>query len=271
MTESQIPSPAEIPPSPETPNTDPFAGPKLPPIRDVPFSAPVLWLYKGLNDMRLHPVASLLYGVAFAVMGWLLNYVLMNALQYFTTSLFGFFLLGPFLATGLYNISRQLQQDKKVSFRKTTMSWQYNLPAIAVYVLVLAVIVLIFMRASLITFALFYSGGMPTVGRFVEQLLQFQQMEFLIAYSLVTLFFSTIIFLISVVSIPLMMDKRTDAIIACITSLRVVAANPAAMLIWAILILLLIGLSMASQYWLLMVVGPVLGHATWHAYRATVV
>ena len=260
----------ENPPKSSPDSTTPFRLDSIQ-VRSVPALSAYQWLQKGADDLRRCPLPSLSYGLIFFLMGQALLQVFRHATEYSTTLTVIFLLLGPFLATGLYNISRQLQQDKKVSFRKTTMSWQYNVPAIAIYVLVLAVIVLIFMRASLITFALFYSGGMPTVGRFVEQLLQFQQMEFLIAYTLVTLFFSTMIFLISVVSIPLMMDRRTDAIIACIASLRVVAANPAAMLIWAILILLLIGLSMASQYWLLIVVGPLLGHATWHAYRATVV
>lgn len=75
--------------APDSPQTDPFAGPKLPMIRTVSLTAPLLWLRQGLHDMRLHPVASLLYGITFAMMGWLLSYALMNALQYFTTLLFG--------------------------------------------------------------------------------------------------------------------------------------------------------------------------------------
>lgn len=270
MTESQIPSPAETPPSPETPNTDPFAGPKLPPIRDVPFSAPVLWLYKGLNDMRLHPVASLLYGVAFAVMGWLLNYVLMNALQYFTTALFGFFLLGPFLATGLYNVAKQTEAGKPVTAMRTMLAWQSNVQGIGIYLLITTVILLIWGRASLITFAMFFSSGLPELKDFLAQIISLEHLDFVITYLVVGGIFATIVFSISVVSVPMMMDRDAETFAACFTSLRVLARNPATMLFWAVLIVLLIGFGFITGFIGLIFTAPWVGLATWHAYRATV-
>lgn len=258
------------PVAPEQPSADPFTGPKLPAVMEVPFTAPLVWLRKGLNDMRLHPVASLLYGVAFAVMGWVLHQVLMNALQYFTTLLFGFFLLGPFLATGLYNVAKQTELGKPATAIRTMLAWQANVTGIGIYLLITTVILLIWGRASLITFAMFFSSGLPELKDFLQQILSLEHLDFVITYLVVGGIFATIVFSISVVSVPMMMDRNAETFASCFTSLRVLARNPLPMLIWAVLIVTLIGIGFVTGFFGLIVTGPWVGLATWHAYRATV-
>jgi uncharacterized membrane protein len=223
-----------------------------------------------MGDMLRRPLPSLSYGLIFWLMGNALQAVFDNAVEYSLTLAVVFLLMGPFLATGLYNISRQVEQGKPVSFRKTMMSWQSNAPSIGIYVLVLTVLVLLFGRASLVTFALFFSSGLPTIRDFVAQIVSFQHVDFLISYGLVVLMFGFLVFTISAVSIPMMMDRGAESMSACLTSIRVVFRNPVSMALWGLLILLIITASFLSHYVTLIVLGPLLGHATWHAYRATV-
>lgn len=249
---------------------NPFEFKNLTPIISVSPLSPFVWLKKAAADMLKRPIPSLGYGVIFWLMGNGLQEVFNHAVEYSLTLAVVFLLMGPFLATGLYNISRQIEQGKPVSFRKTMMSWQYNISAIAIYVLLLTVLVLIFGRASLITFALFFSSGLPTIKDFIQQVVSMQHLDFLISYGAVVLFFSFIVFTISAVSIPMMMDRQAESMSACFTSIRVMMRNPVTMILWGLLILFIVTAAFLSHYVTLIVCGPLLGHATWHAYRATV-
>jgi uncharacterized membrane protein len=208
--------------------------------------------------------------VAFAAMGWLLHQVLVTALEYFTTLLFGFFLLGPFLATGLYNVAKQTEVGKPATAWRTMMAWQANVQGIGIYLLITTVIFLIWGRASLITFAMFFSSGLPELSDFLQTIVSLEHIDFVLTYLVIGGIFATLVFSISVVSVPMMMDRDAETFAACFTSLRVLARNPLPMLFWALLIVLLIGLGFATGFIGLIVTGPWVGLATWHAYRATV-
>jgi len=132
------------------------------------------------------------------------------------------------------------------------------------------VILLVWARASLIVFALFYTGEMPTVASFVGQILSPDNLEFLLAYVCVGGGFALLVLAISVVSVPMMLDRDTDGIVAVLTSLRAFGANVPAMLVWGMLIVTLTAAGFALYFAGLVVAVPVIGHATWHAYRALV-
>jgi uncharacterized membrane protein len=83
-------------------------------------------------------------------------------------------------------------------------------------------------------------------------------------------FFAGLIFAVSVVSIPMILDRPVDAITAGLTSLRLVLTQPAVMLWWGALITAIVVLAMLPWFAGLLVAGPVVGHASWHAYRAAV-
>jgi uncharacterized membrane protein len=135
---------------------------------------------------------------------------------------------------------------------------------------VLGVILLVWARASLIVFALFYTGEMPSVAGFLGQMLAPDNLEFVVAYFCVGGFFATLVFAISVVSVPMMLDRNTDGIVAVLTSLRAFSANVAAMAVWGAIIIALTAAGFALAFVGLVVTVPVIGHATWHAYRALV-
>jgi uncharacterized membrane protein len=131
---------------------------------------------------------------------------------------------------------------------------------------VLLILELIWGRASLVVFAVTFNT-MPSTEKLLPQLLNPENIGFLITYTVVGAFFAGLIFVTSVISIPMIMDRKTDAVSAGLTSIRACLQNPGVMLVWGALITVLIGLSMLPAFLGLIVVGPVIGHATWHAYR----
>lgn len=242
----------------------------VPNVRTVSMTAPLRWLASGWGDFRAHPLPSVFYGVCFAVMGWLIALTFRHAYAYVSALVCGFLLVGPFLATGIYALSRQRENGEPVRLVPTLDAWRPNVGAIGVFSLVLTVILLVWARASLVVFALFYTSEMPSVDRFLEQVVSLDNLEFLVAYACVGGFFAALVFAISVVAVPMMLDRRTDGVIAVLTSLKTFGANVPAMIVWGLTIAVVIGAGFALWFAGLVVAGPVIGHATWHAYRALV-
>jgi uncharacterized membrane protein len=239
-------------------------------VRRLPAGAPFGWLARGWRDFRAHPAPSAFYGACFAAMGWLVVLTFRHAYEYVSALVTGFFLVGPFLAIGLYELSRRRERGLPAWLAPTLDAWAPNVGAIGMFALVLGVILLVWARASLIVFALFYTGEMPSVAGFLGQMLAPDNLEFVVAYFCVGGFFATLVFAISVVSVPMMLDRNTDGIVAVLTSLRAFSANVAAMAVWGAIIIALTAAGFALAFVGLVVTVPVIGHATWHAYRALV-
>ncbi len=258
-------SAAAVPPAASDPPASPF-----PPIHPVGLSAPLSWLAAGFRDLWRAPAASLAYGAVFAAMGGLTAVVFSHAYQLLTALVAGFLLVGPFLATGLYDISRRLERGEPVRLVSTAVAWRGNLGAFSLFALVLTIVMLVWARASLVTFALFFSSGMPTLKSFVGQVASLEHADFLVTYLAVGAVFATVVFAISVVSVPMMLDRGTDTIVAALNSVRALFANPAPLALWAVIIVLVVGAGFATFFVGLTIAVPVIGHATWHAYRALV-
>ncbi len=236
----------------------------------VGFGAPLRWVRAGARDLRAAPGASLFYGLAFALAGWLIYLVFRFAYTYAYGLTWGFLLVGPYLAAGLYDISRRLEAGESVRLGPTLVAWRANVGGFSIFWIVLTVLMLLWSRASLIVFALYFNSGLPTVDDLLSRVLSLEHWDFVVTYFAVGAVFALIVFSISVVSIPLMLDRRTDAIVAAITSVRTLFDNPGAMFLWALLIVALIGVGFATRFVGLVVAAPIIGHATWHAYRELV-
>lgn len=116
-------------------------------------------------------------------------------------------------------------------------------------------------------FALFSTTDFPTLQRIVGQIFSLDNPEFLLAWAGVGFVFASIAFAISVVSVPLMLDRHGDTMLSIFSSARALLANPGPVYLWALLIVVLIGASLAAGFVPLIVTAPIVGHATWHAYR----
>lgn len=253
-------TPVAVPPTPT--RASPF-----PPIRRVTLGAPLRWLAAGARDFRQAPLPGLFYGACFALMGWLVWLVFRHAYEYTSALTAGFLLVGPFLCTGLYDASRRLQRGETVTLAPTLSAWRSNLGAFSLFALMLTIVMLIWARASLVTFALFFSSGMPTLSNFLARVVSPEHWDFVLTYFAVGGLFASIVFAISVVSVPMMLDRGTDSVVAALTSVRALFENFGPLLLWALLIVVVIGLGFATLFVGLMVAAPIIGHATWHAYR----
>ena len=242
----------------------------IPDVRAVGPAAPLRWVARGWRDFCAHPLPSIFYGVCFAVMGVLLRVVFNAAYEYVSALVTGFFLVGPFLCIGLYALTQRRERGEPAWLAPTLDAWAPNKSAIGLFSLVLAVILLVWARASLIVFALFYTSDLPDLHDFLHQVISLDNLEFIIAYLIVGGFFAALVFAISVVSVPMMLDRNTDGIVAVLTSLKAVSANVGAMVVWALLIVALVGVGFATWFVGLVVTVPVIGHATWFAYRELV-
>lgn len=242
----------------------------FPLIRTVPGRRPLLWLARGWADIRANPGASLFYGGCFAGMGVVLLVVFRFAVNYTTTLAMGFMLMGPFLCLGLYDLSRQREVAGAVSLPRSLVAWRANPGGIGIYVLILTVAFLVWARASLVTFALFETNAMPSWESFFVQLAAMQNLSLVLAFFGVGMVFAAIVFAFSVLSIPHLLDPRSDAVTAAAVSVAALVRNPGAMLLWAACIAALIMFGLITAYIGLLVTGPLIGHATWHAYRDVV-
>ena len=239
----------------------------FPTVRDVPFTAPLSWVGRAFGDLKACPIPSLFYGFCFAGMGLLITFVFEHAYEYTSALTSGFLLLGPFFAMGLYEISRRHERGEPCALAPTLTVWKRNAGNIGVFAVVLGVVFLVWARASLVVFALFYSDEMPNLSGFLAQLVGFENIEFLLVYFGVGMIFATLAFAVSVVSIPLMLDRNQDAVSSMLASIAALVRNPAAMIVWALLIATLTLVGFLTFHLGLIVLMPVIGHATWYAYR----
>jgi uncharacterized membrane protein len=239
-------------------------------MRPLGFSDPFRWLLKGLNDVRQHPGMALFYGLCFWAMAQVLAVVFKHKPEYTLSLVSGCLLVGPFLAMGLYEVSRQGARGELPMITASLMCWKPHLRSMAMLVLVLMGLELLWGRASLVVFAVFFNTGMPSTTGVIEAVFNAQNIEFLMVYLAVGGVFAALVYGLSVVSIPMILDRDTDAISAVITSMRVVFAHPGVMLLWGLLLSVLVLAALWPLALGIIVVGPWLGHASWHAYRGSV-
>ena len=239
-------------------------------LRPLTLADPIRWLARGTRDFLRAPAIGLFFGGCFVAMGWALLVVFRNAPAYVLGLSAGFLLVGPLLCMGLYQVSARLERGERPRLLEAAMAWRSKLDTLAVFGVVLLVLEMLWARASIVVFALSFQGTMPDFAGSLRGLLDPRNLEFILAWVALGGVFATIIFAVSVVSIPMILDRRTDAITAGLTSIRLVLSQPVVLLLWAATITLLVVLAMLPGFAGLLVVGPILGHASWHAYRAAV-
>jgi uncharacterized membrane protein len=229
------------------------------------------WLSAGVRDMLAHPAISLFYGVAFWLMALSLGTVFQSKPEYTMSIASGCLLVGPFLALGLYEVSRRREMGELPDFRSSLTCWSSHVRSMGMLVLVLIVLELLWGRASLVVFAVFFNTGMPSTTGVMQAVFNPENWEFVAAYTVVGGGFAMLVYSLGVVSIPMILDRDTDAISAAITSLEVVFANIGVMVFWGATITMLVACALLVPWSVgLVIVGPLLGHASWHAYRGSV-
>ncbi len=238
-------------------------------LRPLHFGQPLHWLVLGWRDFRRAPGIGLFYGACFMVMGWALLKVFQHAPAYTLALSAGFLLMGPFLCLGLYRVSQRLENGEQPDFGDSLLAWDTRTGQLGIFGFVLLVLELLWGRATLVVFAVSFDG-MPDFKGSLLSLLALENAGFIVAWLAVGAVFAALIFAVSVVSIPMILHRQTDAITAGLTSMRLVLTQTGVMLWWALLIALLVFAALLPWFLGLLLVGPVVGHASWHAYRQAV-
>jgi uncharacterized membrane protein len=242
--------------------------------RHLPAGAAFGWLGRGWRDLWTSPGSSLLYGlVVFAIsvavvytmftVGW--DFVVFPALA-------GFMIVGPVVAVGLYQKSRAIERGDRVRLDDMLLVRGTSSGQIIFLGLLLSLLMLLWMRAAVLLYALFFGyRPFPGTDHIVQQLIGSPiGWAMLVTGTLVGGLFAVFAFAISAFSVPMLLARRLDAVTAMGLSFKFVWNNAGVMFVWGAIVAVLFAVSVATALVGLIIVFPLLGHATWHAYRAIV-
>ncbi|MBI1422169.1 MAG: DUF2189 domain-containing protein [Gammaproteobacteria bacterium] len=234
------------------------------PCRSLAFDAPLGWLRKGWQDFRRAPLHSLIYGVIFAAIGWVLVYLSSVDNGFLVAGLIASLLIvGPALAFGLYDISQQLEQNHKPSFRHERGKALHEMGHELMLVLLLSLAYLILLLLLPIAMDIIGITGQFAVSAAVPMT------DAATLFSAVI--FAGLLFVVSMFALPMILDQDTEAMLAITTSLHAVWRNKSVLVFWSLLILALTVIGFLTALIGFVFIVPVLGYATWHAYRETII
>lgn len=240
-------------------------------VRNVSTDRPWIWLTAGWQDMLATKPIALAYGGAVCLAGWVLSLLLFEAgtLWAILPATSGFFLVGPLVAAGLYEASRLREEGRQPTLADVIAPFRRNGSQIAFIGVALLVVHLFWVRIAGLLFMLFFGQhGLPNIDRLPQAMLQSDQLlPFLVIGTGFGFVLAAASFAISAVSLPMLVDREISALEAITVSIQAVLENWRAMLLWAGLIVVFTGLALVPFYLGLVLVFPLIGHATWHAYR----
>ena len=233
-------------------------------------------LGNGLSDFRRAPLYGVLFGAIFTCGGLAILAILtyLDAPWMILPFAIGFPLIGPFVAAGLYEVSRRLSNDEPLSWRGVLLTiFRQRERQLGWMAFVVLFIFWIWLYQVRLLIALFLGFSAPsTLEGFIQIALTSQQgLAFLATGTLVGGALSLILFATTVIAMPLLLDTELDFVSAMITSFKSVTKNPVPMLGWGILVTLLAIIALLPAFLGIIVIFPILGHATWHLYTKTIV
>jgi uncharacterized membrane protein len=240
-------------------------------VVQVAFDAPWGWLASGWRDLWAAPHVSLAYGAAFAVLSIGLTLGLMvSGLESLILALgAGFLLIGPIAAVGLYETSRRLEIGQRPGLGDILKVATQAPGQLGFFGAILAFLYVVWAQIAFLLFMLFIgSNPLPPANEFLPTLLFTPRgLGLLVSGTIVGGAIALLVFAISAISVPLLMTRRLDAVTAIRASLAAAIANPKPMALWAALIAGFMALGIATLFVGLAFAFPLIGHATWHAFR----
>jgi uncharacterized membrane protein len=228
------------------------------------------WLRAGWADLWRSPGVNLGIGACCALVSWALTgAVLLTDYGVLILPLVtGFMFAAPLLAIGVYEVSRLHEAGVRPTFAHTRAALRRNRYQIAFMGALLMLFLYGWLRVATMLSALFLGDNIPPLGAFLETaFLSREHWDFTLIGTLIGAVLAAIVFGLSAVSLPMLVDRPVDAVTAAITSMRACCANPVTMALWAAVIVAITLLGALPGFIGLVVALPLLGHATWHAYR----
>lgn len=237
--------------------------PFVAPCRDLSPGAPLRWLKLGWTDLWAAPGVSLAFGAAIVLLSAAVTAISWRYGTGWTLliMLSGFVFVAPVLGIAFYTISKQLAQGVRPSITGAAASGHRHLADSLVYSLMLLIICLLWVRAGSAV-QIFFPDEVPPKN--VDLAI------FFAVGSAIGSLFAMAAFAASAFSLPMFVDRQTDAVTAVVTSIHAVLRNRRAMAVWAVLVVFAVAIGFATALVGLAITMPLIGHATWHAYRETI-
>jgi uncharacterized membrane protein len=245
-----------------TPDAD-----RLLPVRQVALLRPLVWLRLGWRDLTCTPVASLAHGVLVSCGGGLILLLGAHHGDLLLAAFTGFLLVGPILATGLYELSRLLARGERPGLGDVVQAWRRGTRPLVWLGLLLGAAASAWVLASVILFKLFVGAEIHGTHAFLRYVVLEQGDVAFTLWLVAGGLGAAVVFAATAVSPPLLLGRSVDLRCALLTSVRAVGENPASMALWAAIIMAAMLFSMLTLMLGFVVTVPLLGHATWHAYR----
>lgn len=247
---------------------------EVPELRHIEVSAGFECLLLGLRDFREAPKFGFFFGGLYALGGWfIVGLIFWLSMPYFAyPAAMGFALIAPFVAAGIYEVSRRLEAGQPLSWAVVLGTvWQQKGRDMGWMALVTGFAFFIWVDWAAIVFLLFFGLRELQLAAFFEALTTTNEgLYFILLGHFAGAVMATVVFSVTVISFPLLMDREIDFATAMTASVRSVMANPLPMAVWAAIIGLSLFAAVVTFFIALPVILPVLGHGTWHIYRKVV-
>ena len=276
MTHASPPPQPSPNPLPEPPKTS-HGRLNLPEVLPIDGKQPLFWLYLGLKDICHSPWLSLVHGLLIAAGGALITWLAHDRFWLLAGAISGFLVIAPVLATSLYAMSRAIERNETVNLQllfKTWTQWQtlHNNEPVSYWCLVRFGLLLalagtgwVLTSSALIT--LLTPVPIHTPMDFIRHVVLSRDSYLFELWLVLGGLMAAPVFASSVVAMPLLLDRKLNTLQAVLTSWKVVLTHPLPMVLWAFLIMGLSMMGILSLFIGLIVIVPMLGHASWHAYR----
>jgi uncharacterized membrane protein len=237
-------------------------------IRRVPADRAVVWLQRGWDDFRHMKAASLAHGALITALGAILLMLGSSHPYLIAAAISGYLLVGPIMTTGLCELSRRRASGEKTGFDESLQGLVRNQEGLIHFGLVLAIVAAAWFVLSGMVLQSTMHTSAPSLGNALwGSLSDAASRPQMLAYLASGAVLAAVVFTLSVISVPLIIDRHASALDAMWISAKVVFWNVPAMAVWAGLIVLLTAVGFAPFLFGMIIVAPLLGHATWHAYK----
>ncbi len=259
-------------------NTYVLATAQVPEIRfaipRLPFGQPLSWLRSGFDDLMAAPVTGLLYGLAVAALAFLLVSLTVGVNRFYLVPFIfgGFLVLGPILSVGLMAMAKHREQRDVNANETVRRILAANTSSLSLMGLFLLIVFINWIMLSNLLFGGVFHELMPTYSDVQPLPSMFSQSwPFALVFGGLALVLALLVFRITALSLPMLIDQRIDPVNAAFASWRAVGDNWPAMALWAALIAVLTTIGILTYFVGLIIVIPILGYASWHAYRETLI
>jgi uncharacterized membrane protein len=244
----------------------PSANPQHAAPVSVGLHSPLRWLMLGWADLRRNPVPGLVHGLLLTAFGAFLLWAARDHFWLLAGAFSGFLIVAPILATGLYRVSRACSTGRCVGMREVVSLWGSGDRRLITFGLLLGLAGTGWVLTSAGLITLWSPVAIVKPVDFLRHVVLVREVGLFEVWLLMGILLAAPVFASSVVALPMLVDTTVPVSLAVTTSWRAVAEHPVPMALWAVTIAVLMGLGMATGLLGLIVLVPLIAHASWHAY-----